>query len=150
MSSDKIKINDVRTNAEWQRLGHSAENRPTVTVAASEVPEVLRHLIPIVERWAISCDVIRADYLSKQPQADIDAFYQTILPHLEALNEWIDTLPRSDAKIQFLAMLKAHSEAAPPPPAEQIAETHRRWVAERKAKRKYWKDVYQRTKKPDA
>ncbi len=150
MSSDEIKLYDVRTNAEWQRLGYTAENRPKVTLTSSDVPESFRHLIPFVERWAIGCDVIRGDYFSKQPQADIDAFYQAVLPHLDALNEWVDTLPRSDAKLDFLTMLKAHCEATPPPPPEQIAETHRRWAAEREAKRKYWKDVYQRTKKPDA
>jgi hypothetical protein len=150
MPQDKIKLYDVRTNAEWQSLGFTAESRPTVTVTPSDVPESLRHLIPLVERWAIGCDVIRGDYFSKQPQADIDAFYQAVLPHLDALNEWVDTLPRNDAKIQFIAMLKAHCEATPPPPPEQIAEVHRRRAAEREAKRKYWKDVYQRTKKPDA
>jgi hypothetical protein len=141
MPQDKIKSYDVRTNAEWQSLGFTAENRPTVTVTVSDVPESFRHLIPFVERWAIGCDVIRGDYFSKQPQVDVDAFYQAVLPHLDALNAWVDTLPCSDAKIQFLTMLKADCEATPPPPPEQIAATHRRWAAEREAKRKHWKDV---------
>jgi|688.fasta_scaffold81458_1 hypothetical protein len=149
MPQDKIKLYDVRTNAEWQRLGYTAENRPSVTVTPSDVPESFRHLIPFVERWAIGCDVIRGDYFSKQPQADIDAFHQAVLPQLDALNNWVATLPFDDAKCNFLTMLKAHCEATPPPPPEQIAETRRRRASEREAKRKYWKDVYQRTKKPD-
>lgn len=150
MSDDKIKLYDVRTNAEWQRLGFTAENRPTISVTPSDVPEELRHLIPFVEHWAISCDVTRGDYFVKQPQAAIDAFYQTVFPHLDALNQWVDTLPRTDAKLHFLIMLKAHCEATPPPSPEQIAETHGRRAAEREAKRKHWKDVYERSKKPDA
>ena len=150
MSHDEIKPYDVRTNAEWQRLGFTAENRPSISVTVSDVPESFRHLIPFVERWAINCDVTRGDYFSKQPQTDIDAFYQVVLPHLNALSQWVHTPPQTEAKIDFLTMLKAHCEATPPPPPEQIAETHRRWAAEREAKRKYWKDVYQRTKKPDA
>lgn len=150
MSDDEIKLYDVRTNAEWQRLGFTAENRPPISVRPSDVPEAFRSLISFVERWAISCDVTRGDYFSKQPQADVDAFYQAVLPHLDALNQWVDTPPRSDAKLDFLIMLKAHCEAAPPPSPEEITETHRRRASEREAKRKYWKDVYQRTKKTDA
>ena len=150
MSDDEIRQYDVRTNAEWQRLGFTAENRSTISVTLSVVPETFRHLIPFVERWAISCDVTRGDYFSKQPQSDVDAFYQTVLSHLDALNQWVDTPPRTDAKLNFLIMLKAHCEATPPPSPEEIAETHRSRAAEREAKKKYWKDVYQRTKKPNA
>lgn len=150
MPNDEVKLYDVRTNAEWQRLGFNAENRPTISVVSSDVPEAFRHLIPFVERWAISCDVIRGDYFSKQPQADIDVFYQTVVPHLHALNQWVNTLPRTDAKLDFLIMLKAHCEAAPLPSPEDIVEIRQRWAAEREAKRKYWKDVYQRTKKSDS
>lgn len=146
MSDEKIKRYDVRKNSEWERHGFTAENRPSVSVNAFDVPESFRHLIPYVERWAISCDVIRGDYFSKQPQADIDDFYQMVLPHLDALNLWLQTQPWTEAKADFLAMLKSHCEATPPPPPEQIAETRRRRFAEREAKRTYWKGVYQRTK----
>ena len=127
MNSDKIKLYDVRTNAEWQRLGAVAENRPTITVALSEVPEHFHRLIPLVERWAINCDVIRGDYLEKQPNEAVEAFYKAVQPHLDALNQWVNEQPQTEAKLHFLTMLKAHSEAAPPPSPEQIAETHRRW-----------------------
>ena len=150
MNDDEIHLYDIRTNEEWRRLGATAENRPTITVNRADVPEQFQHLIPYVERWAIGCDVIRGDYFDKQPQADIDAFYQAVLPHLDALNKWVDTLPRNDAKLDFITMLKAHCEATPPPSPDEIAEIHRRRAAEREAKRKYWKDVYERTKKPDA
>lgn len=145
MSDDKINPNEIRTNAEWQRLGFIAENRPTVSLNPSDVPETFHPLIPFVERWAINCDVIRGDYFSKQPQVDVADFYRAILPHLDALNHWLDTPPPSEAKLHFLTMLKAHSEATPPPSAEQIAETHRRHAADREAKRAYWKEVHRRT-----
>ena len=40
MQQDKYKLYDVRPHAEWQILGSTSENRPTVAVAASEVPEL--------------------------------------------------------------------------------------------------------------
>jgi hypothetical protein len=145
---DEIKRYDVRTNAEWRRLGFKAENRPVVTVDPSEVPGRFRHLIPFVERWAISCDVTRGDYFSQQPPADIAAFYQAVLPHADDLHRWIREPASTPAKIQFLTMLKAHCDATPPSPPEEIAAIHRRWAAEREAKRKHWRDVINRSKQP--
>lgn len=78
MMSDDIHQFDIRTNAEWQRLGAIAENRPTIKVNQAEVPECFHHLISHVERWAIGCDVIRGDYFDKQPQTDMTAFYQAV------------------------------------------------------------------------
>lgn len=137
---------DIRTNAEWKRLGWTAENRPIVTVNPGDVPEQFRHLIPYVERWAISCDVRRGDYFDKQPPADIDDFYQTIRPHWEALNAWVDQPPPSDAKTNFMVMLKAYSEAHPPPSPEEITARHQSWADERAARRQHWREVARKTR----
>jgi hypothetical protein len=139
--SDEIHPFDIRANAEWQRLGWTAESRPPVTVDRSDVPEQFQHLIPYVERWGINCDVIRGDYFEKQPRADIKRFYQAVLPHWEALNTWVDIPPRSQAKLDFMLMLKAYSEAVPPPSPEEIETRRRARVEEREARRKHWKDV---------
>jgi hypothetical protein len=139
--SDEIHPFDIRTNAEWQRLGWTGENRPTVTVNRSEVPEPFQHLIPYVERWGINCDVTRGDYFDQQPRADIDQFYNAVLPHWDALKSWVDEPPRTDAKLNFMLMLKAYSEAVPPPSPEEIAAIHRRWAEEREAKREHWRQI---------
>lgn len=142
MNDDEIHLYDIRTNEEWKRLGAVAENRPTITINPAEVPERFRHLIPYVERWAIGCDVTRGDYMDKQPQPDIDDFYQTILPFHDALNQWIDDAsPQTDAKTYFIIMLAAHCEACPPPSPEEIAEMHRKRAEEREAKRQYWREI---------
>jgi len=41
--SDEIQPFDIRTNAEWQRLGATAENRPTFVINQAEVPDRFRH-----------------------------------------------------------------------------------------------------------
>ena len=46
--------------------GFTAESAPKIEVNPDEVPEDFRQLIPLVERWAISCDVRRGDYFDKQ------------------------------------------------------------------------------------
>ena len=112
MNPDEVHPFDVRTNEQWRQLGATAENRPTITIDRSEVPEEFQHLIPHVERWAIGCDVIRGDYFDQQSEADIDGFYNAVSPHLGALNDWIDQSPQTDAKTHFMIMLSAHCEAA--------------------------------------
>jgi hypothetical protein len=119
MESDKIKLFDIRTNAEFRRLGFTAESRPVVHIEPQEVPATLRHLIPLAERWAIACDVRRGDYFDKQPEQDIRNFWIAVKPHCEEIKRWLDSMPASteewpQAAIHFMYMLKAYSEATPP------------------------------------
>ena len=139
--SDEIRAFDIRTNAEWQHLGWTAENRPTLTVDRSLVPEQFQHLIPYVERWGINCDVMRGDFFEKQSRTDIDQFYHAILPHWESLNAWIDAPPRTQAKLDFMLMLKAWTEAVPPPSPEELSARQRARVHEREAKRQSWRQT---------
>ncbi len=109
-----------------------AANRPTIVVDAEEVPEEFRVLIPAVERWAIPCDVTRGDYFEKQPEENVAAFWYEVLPHVDAINEWLDAQPAdvgdwSEAAVHFMYFLKAHSEAYQP------TEEERRLWAERDA-----------------
>ena len=54
--------------------GFNAENRPTIVVVSSEVPEHLVSLIPYVERWGIPRDVTRGDYFDRQSDGHITIF----------------------------------------------------------------------------
>lgn len=112
MSPDEIRPFDIRTNEEWRRLGATAENRPTVTINRAEVPERFQHLVPHVERWAIGCDVTRGDYFDQQSEADIDEFYHAVLPFREAIDDWVEESPQTEAKTYFRIMLAAYCEAA--------------------------------------
>lgn len=99
--------------------GMNAANRPTITVNPDEVPESFRPLIPYVERWAIRCDVTRADYFEQQPEADIADFWYHVLPYVKAINLWLDSQPHDlqkwpAAAVHFMYFLKAHCSAYQP------------------------------------
>jgi len=131
MESDKIKLYDVRTNAEFRRLGFTAESRPVIHVDPQEVPASLRDLVPLAERWAIACDVRRGDYFEKQPEEDIRNFWVAVQPHCQEINNWLDSMPSSTkawprAAIHFMYMLKAHSEATPPEEVARLREEARK------------------------
>src|SRR4051794_24333229 len=114
MSDEEIKLYNIKTNAEWQKLGVNAESRTYFTIEEEMVPVQFRSLIPYAVRWAISCDVRRGDYFEKQSPEDIADFYRAVTPQLDALNRWVDEPPFEVPKTAFLIMLKAYSEAAPP------------------------------------
>jgi hypothetical protein len=104
----------------------NAANRPTIVVNSDEVPEGLRLLIPYVERWAIPCDVTRLDYFDQQPEVDIAAFWEELLPHEEAIGAWLDSLGQDisvwpDAAVHFVYLLKAHNDAYQPSEDEKKA-----------------------------
>jgi hypothetical protein len=115
MKSKKIKPFDIHTNAEWRKLGLTAENRPKVSIEPSEVPEQFQCLIPYAERWAIRCDVTRSDYFEKQPKEDIRHFFRAIEPYGDAVEKWIFSFGEAsdwpEAAVHFLYMLKAQAEA---------------------------------------
>jgi hypothetical protein len=99
--------------------GMNAANRPVINVDAAEVPESLRDLIPLVERWAIPCDVTRRDYFDHQPAQDIASFWHDVLPRVQAIKAWLDSQPQSvqhrpAAAVHFMYFLKAHGEAWQP------------------------------------
>jgi hypothetical protein len=111
--------------------GMNAANRPIIHVDAAEVPESLRDLIPLVERWAIPCDVTRGDYFAHQPEEDVARFWHDVLPRAAAINAWLDSLSQNvqrwpAAAVHFMYFLKAHSEAWQPTPEEKKEIERRR------------------------
>jgi hypothetical protein len=106
--------------------GMNTANRPTIIVNKDEVPEALLPLIPYAERWAIPCDVTRGDYFDQQPEEDVAAFWFDVLPHVGAINQWLDSQPKDvtawpEAAVHFLYLLKAHDDAYQPTEEEKKA-----------------------------
>lgn len=121
--------------------GMNAENRPYFKVIVNDVPEALRVLIPLVERWAIPCDVTRGDYFDKQPEVDVADFYHTVLPFTDQINAWLDEQPDdvgdwSDAAIHYMYFLKSHADAYQPTDEEIAtwAKGHADWEHQRALK----------------
>lgn len=111
--------------------GMNAENRPVLRVDPAEVPEDLRHLVPAVERWAIPCDVTRGDYFDKQPEADVAAFWNDVLPFVTRIHEWLDEQSEDVARwpaaaVHYMYFLKAHGEAWQPTEEEKQRMEERR------------------------
>jgi hypothetical protein len=72
-----------------KKYGLTAENRPTIRLDPSRVPERLRHLIPIAELYGISDDLIREDLLSKTPPGDLAELRRLVQEHDDLLDDWL-------------------------------------------------------------
>ena len=69
-----------KTDANWEVLpagemrrkyGLYAENRPLIKLVPERVPEPLRKLIPLAEKFGISDDLIREDFFAKTPKTEL-------------------------------------------------------------------------------
>lgn len=140
MKKPPLKHGDVHpAHVLRDEYGLNAANRPTIVVSADEVPAHLRAAIPYAERWAIADDVIRADYFEQQPEQDIAAFWHGLLPHVEPIHGWLDSLPKDvaawpKAALTFLYLLRAHDRAYQPTDEEKAVaqERHSAWAHERR------------------
>lgn len=72
-----------------KKYGLVAENRPTIRLHPENVPEPLRHLIPLAELWGVSDDLIRADMVRKAPRAAVDDLRRIIEEHDDVLDDWL-------------------------------------------------------------
>jgi hypothetical protein len=72
-----------------RKYGLTAENRPIIKLDPANVPEPLRHLIPLAERFGISDDLVRADFMQKTPAVDLAELRSVAQEHDDFLDEWL-------------------------------------------------------------
>jgi len=58
-----------------------AENRPVIKLDPKRVPESLRALIPLAEKFGISDDLIREDFFAKTPKRELSKLKKTLAEH---------------------------------------------------------------------
>jgi len=81
-----------------KKYGLTAENRRTIHLDASRVPEQLRRWIPLAERWGIGDDLIREDCIEKATAEELQELIAW-QPDDGGLNAWL-TGPESDSPIR--------------------------------------------------
>jgi len=72
-----------------RKYGLYAENRPIIKLHPRRVPEPLRILIPLAEKFGISDDLIREDFFAKTPKAELRELKRTISKFENLLEEWL-------------------------------------------------------------
>jgi hypothetical protein len=102
------------------RPGDSGETaqQPTSTysVQSDNVPEGLRHLVPLAKKWGIGDDVERGEFIERASDADRQALMDAIAPHQNEITAWLDsfgTSPMTDEAAAFMYMQLAVEEMRP-------------------------------------
>lgn len=72
-----------------KKYGLTADNRPTIKLDPAKVPKVLRHLIPLAEKFGISDDLIREDVVAKTPASDLEKLRKAVESQEDAFDEWL-------------------------------------------------------------
>ena len=97
-----------------QKYYPSDEQRPEIQLDSSRVPQQLRHLVPIAEKWGISDDLLRLDAVRKANPSNYLSLSELFESTMICYNEW-------------LAGPEADSET---PSIEYLAFTHLRMAAD--------------------
>lgn len=86
---------------------------PAQELRTENVPEDLRHLVPLAEKWGIGDDVERAEFIDRASAGDRQALVQAITPHQSRITAWLDSFgmdPMSDEAAAFMYMQLAVEE----------------------------------------
>lgn len=105
-----------------------AENRPDIEITLMQVPENLRDLIPMAEKWGVGDDIIRSDIEEKASDTEKEAFRDKLKGRTRQVSEWLDSYdmkrPMPEAAAHFMYMLEALAEMGmwPDSPPDRITE----------------------------
>jgi hypothetical protein len=104
-----LKHGEILPSAEIQKKYQlSSEERVPLRLDEKRVPDDLRDLIPIVEKWGIADDIIRGDFQSKASQAEKDALRKALTGRNSRITKWLDTfsekLPMTPEAAAFMYM----------------------------------------------
>ncbi len=95
------------------KYGLTAENRPTIRIEPSKVPENLHDLIPMAERWGVGDDIIRDDLEEKASKEQKQDFREKMTGRTDDVTAWLDSFSdgiMSDEAGHFMYMLSALDE----------------------------------------
>jgi hypothetical protein len=74
-----------------KKYGLYADNRPTIKLDPAMVPENLRPLIPLAEKWGIGDDIIRGDVIKKSGASEKRELHDALYEPYEQVTAWLDS-----------------------------------------------------------
>ena len=86
----------VMSIEEMRKKYYSPDERPVIEpLCPDNVPEGLRCLIPLAERWGINDDILRMDELNWATPAEIESLKSAVRHFSKQFNDWLAG-PESD------------------------------------------------------
>jgi hypothetical protein len=78
-----------------------------------KVPEDLRDLAPLAQKWGIPDDAVRAALIESASDAELQALRDTVAPRTTRITEWLDSFPHnalSNEAATFMYLLEVVDE----------------------------------------
>ena len=80
----------VMSVGEMRKKYYSPDERPPiVTLSPENVPEGLRCLIPLAERWGINDDILRMDELERAAPEEVEYLKSVIAQFDDQFDDWL-------------------------------------------------------------
>jgi len=76
-------------NVMKRKYGLTAENRPEIHIDPKSVPESLRDLIPVAEKWGIGDDIIRCDVVDRATEEERREFQDAVRGRMDEVTAWL-------------------------------------------------------------
>jgi hypothetical protein len=89
MSENQERFEVLPVGEMKQKYYGHGESAPLIKLDTSLVPEPLRVLIPLAEKWGISDDILRRDAVSRADKHEIESLQKTLALHDDALDAWL-------------------------------------------------------------
>jgi hypothetical protein len=106
-----------------RRFGWTAENWQPPVLRADVVPGELRDLVPLAQRWGVTCDVTRHDVAAKASDADLAALTQALSGRHDAIDDWLYSSDKwNDEQAAFNAMVVLELEECDGPGSPGLLE----------------------------
>jgi len=112
MSEDQEKFEILTGKEMREKYYSSSEIPPVITLTPTMVPSNLWSLIPFAEKWGISDDILRADFVSSVSSVELKELQIIVDKHRQDINQWLagpeaDMPPFSSEYLAFTHMLMA-------------------------------------------
>ena len=86
------RLYEILPASEMQKkYGLYAENQPDIRIDPEKVPEHLRDLIPMAEKWGIGDDIIRSDLEEKATETEKKEFQEALRGRTAQVTTWLDS-----------------------------------------------------------
>jgi hypothetical protein len=88
--SEKEKRFEVLSVGEMRKKYYRPDEQPPqIRLNPQHVPEALRVLIPLAEKWGISDDILRLDAVDRAPPAEVADLKKIIAQYDDLFDEWL-------------------------------------------------------------
>ena len=120
MTKSQLREFEVLPSGEMQqKYDLYAETCPKITLDPNNVPEELRHIIPLAEKYGVGCDIRRHDLGSKTSEHDKQALSKALKGSHRHIAKWLNMLretpisvanPPSEESVAFIRLCVFETE----------------------------------------